>query len=134
LGVEGMERSYRPTAYLGFGRVYFNIAASDAPEPLSPFAECAVGSFDMSDRHQKAPRPTWLPDRGCPDSLFQHACAPGDLRHDRARIAPLSLPKTKSARIGGATRQDRLRDYVSKPLDLSIVRCIFRKNAPEVAH
>src|SRR5262249_29671376 len=31
-----MERSYRPTAYLGFGRVYFNIAASDAPEPLSP--------------------------------------------------------------------------------------------------
>jgi hypothetical protein len=36
LGVEGMERSYRPTAYLGFGRVFFNIAASDAPEPLSP--------------------------------------------------------------------------------------------------
>jgi hypothetical protein len=31
-----MGRSYRPTAYLGFGRVYFNIAASDAPEPLSP--------------------------------------------------------------------------------------------------
>jgi hypothetical protein len=102
-----MERSYRPTAYLGFGRVYFNIAASDAPEPLSPFAECAVGSFDMSDCHQKAPRPTWLPDRGCSDSLFQHACAPGDLRHDRARIAPLSLPKTnphvsvvQPARIG----------------------------------
>jgi hypothetical protein len=38
-----MGRSYRPTAYLGFGRVYFNIAASDAPEPLSPFTECAVG-------------------------------------------------------------------------------------------
>src|SRR6516165_9677486 len=37
LGVEGMERSYRPTSYLGFGRVYFNIAASDAPEPLIPF-------------------------------------------------------------------------------------------------
>jgi hypothetical protein len=31
-----MGRSYRPTAYLGFGRVYFNIAASDAPEPLNP--------------------------------------------------------------------------------------------------
>jgi hypothetical protein len=52
-----MGRSYRPTAYLGFGRVYFNIAASDAPEPLSPFTECAVGSFDMSDGHPKAPRP-----------------------------------------------------------------------------
>ena len=38
-----MERSYCPTADLGFGRVYFNIAASDAPEPLSPFTECAVG-------------------------------------------------------------------------------------------
>jgi hypothetical protein len=50
-----MGRSYRPTAYLGFGRVYFNIAASDAPEPLSPFTECAVGSFDMSDGHQNAP-------------------------------------------------------------------------------
>jgi hypothetical protein len=47
LGVEGMGRSYRPTAYLGFGRVYFNIAASDAPEPLSPFTGCAVGSFDV---------------------------------------------------------------------------------------
>jgi hypothetical protein len=44
-----MGRSYRPTAYPGFGRVYFNIAASDAPEPLSPFTECAVGSLDMSD-------------------------------------------------------------------------------------
>jgi hypothetical protein len=42
-----MGRSYRPTAYLGFGRVYFNIAASDAPEPLSCFTECAVGSFDV---------------------------------------------------------------------------------------
>src|SRR5262245_61822331 len=31
-----MRRSYRPTAYLGFGRVYFNIAASDAP--LNPLA------------------------------------------------------------------------------------------------
>jgi hypothetical protein len=41
LGVEGMGRSYRSTAYLGFGRVYFNIAASDAPEPLSPLTECA---------------------------------------------------------------------------------------------
>jgi hypothetical protein len=45
-----MGRSYRPTAYLGFGRVYFNIAASDAPEPLRLFTECAVGSFDMSER------------------------------------------------------------------------------------
>jgi len=35
LGVEGMGRSYRPAAYLGFGRVYFNIAARDAPEPLT---------------------------------------------------------------------------------------------------
>src|SRR5262245_63432115 len=70
LGIEGMGRSYRPTAYLDFGRVYFNLAVSDAPEPLSPFTECAVGSFDMSDGHQKAPRPTWLLDRGCPDSLF----------------------------------------------------------------
>jgi len=56
LGVEGMGRSYRPTAYLGFGRVYFNIATSDAPESLSPFTECAVGSFDMSGGHQKEPR------------------------------------------------------------------------------
>jgi hypothetical protein len=73
---------------LRFGRVYFNIAASDAPEPLSLFTECAVGSFDMSDGHQTAPCPTWLLDRGCPDSLFQHARAPGDLQHDRAGIAP----------------------------------------------
>src|SRR5262249_27318256 len=50
--------------------------------------EPGTRSFDMSDGHQKAPRPTWLLDRGCPDSLFQHACAPGDLRHDRAGIAP----------------------------------------------
>ena len=88
MGVEGMERSYRPTSYLGFGRVYFNIAASDAPEPLSPFTECAVGSFrHESDGDQKAPRPTWLLDRGCPDSLFQHAYAPGGLQRDRAGIA-----------------------------------------------
>jgi hypothetical protein len=63
-----MGRSYCPTAYLGFGRVYFDIATSDAPESLSPFTECAVGSFDMSDGHQKAPRPTWLLDRGRSDS------------------------------------------------------------------
>jgi hypothetical protein len=37
LGVEGIGRSYRSTAYPGFGRVYFNIAASHASEPLSPF-------------------------------------------------------------------------------------------------
>jgi hypothetical protein len=51
LGVEGMGRSYRPTAYLGFGRVYFNIAASDAPEPLSPFTECAVGEECRMEVH-----------------------------------------------------------------------------------
>jgi hypothetical protein len=55
-----MGRSYRPTAYLGFGRVYFNIAASDAPEPLSPFTECAVGSFDMSDGYQKGASPNMV--------------------------------------------------------------------------
>jgi hypothetical protein len=44
-----MERSNCATAYLGFGRIHFNIAASDAQEPLSLFTECAVGSFDMSD-------------------------------------------------------------------------------------
>src|SRR3954466_2322406 len=44
-----MGRGYCPTTYLGFGRIYFNIAASDAQEPLSLFMECADGSFDMSD-------------------------------------------------------------------------------------
>jgi hypothetical protein len=38
-----MERSNCATAYLGFGRIHFNIAASDAQEPLSLFTECAVG-------------------------------------------------------------------------------------------
>jgi hypothetical protein len=42
-----MERSNSPTAYLGFGRIHLNIAASDAQEPLNLFMECAIGSFDM---------------------------------------------------------------------------------------
>src|SRR5262249_42392148 len=82
LGVEGMGRSYRPAAYLGLGRVYFHIAASDAPEPLSPSRSARLVLSTWAT-HQKAPRPTWLLARGCLDSLFQHACAAGDLRHDR---------------------------------------------------
>jgi hypothetical protein len=42
-----MERSNSPTAYLGFGRIHLNIAASDAQEPLNLFMESAIGSFDM---------------------------------------------------------------------------------------
>src|SRR5215831_7689315 len=66
------------------------LTASSATQSGLHQLRCEPGtrSFDMSDGHQKAPRPTWLLDRGCPDSLFQHACAPGDLRHDRAGIAP----------------------------------------------
>ena len=39
---------------LGFGRIYFNIAAGDAQEPLSLFTECAVRL-----RHEDQPE-KWL--------------------------------------------------------------------------
>jgi hypothetical protein len=38
----GVGGGYCPTAYLGFGRIYFNIAATNVQEPLSLFRECAA--------------------------------------------------------------------------------------------
>ena len=75
----------------------------------------------MSDGHQKAPRPTWLLDRGCPDSPFQHACAPGDLRHDRAGLqrtcradgkrtpSAIAVPRSRSSALALLRRARRER-------------------------
>ena len=136
-----MERSNCPTAYLGFGRIHLNIAASDAQESLTPFLECAVVSACSAVIKRGIPplrmTKSWKPPRGSCAAHLEDTQAASfgpylrlmlEADHGRAlSFAGLSLSSVRSSRL--AEQGCRLFDGRPIPeLTAKLLRLMVRLN------